>query len=121
MRAGYNRTKVVYCKDANRAGQYPEQSFDLSDYTFRPRLASNQHAEPFVASIPVVSKRLVRGCGSAYPVGEYIVAATLNGADRCLGLPGTDGLGALIRLTLPLETSGGAPLDRCLHRSLGHS
>src|SRR5438874_3450802 len=27
------KTKVVYCKDANRPGQYPEQSFDFLGYS----------------------------------------------------------------------------------------
>jgi RNA-directed DNA polymerase len=31
------KTKVVYCKDANRLEQYPERSFDFLGYTFRPR------------------------------------------------------------------------------------
>src|SRR5205823_14279922 len=51
------KTKVVYCKDANRPGQYPERSFDFLGYTFRPRLASNHHGERFVAFIPAVSKK----------------------------------------------------------------
>src|SRR5436309_8592604 len=46
------KTKVVYCKDANRPGQYPERSFDFLGYTFRPRLASNHHGARFVAFIP---------------------------------------------------------------------
>src|SRR6201993_397013 len=51
------KTKVVYCKDANRPGHFPEQSFDFLGYTFRPRLASNRHGERFVAFIPAVSKQ----------------------------------------------------------------
>jgi retron-type reverse transcriptase len=51
------KTKVVYCKDANRPGHYPEQSFDFLGYTFRPRVASNHHGERFVAFIPAVSKQ----------------------------------------------------------------
>src|SRR5438874_2735469 len=54
------KTKVVYCKDANRPGHYPEQSFDFLGYTFRPRLASNRHGERFVAFIPAVSKQAVK-------------------------------------------------------------
>jgi hypothetical protein len=72
------KTKVVYCKDANRLGQYPEQSFDFLGYTFRPRLASNRNGERFVAFIQRSVTRLARGCGSAYAVGECIVEATLN-------------------------------------------
>ncbi|HWF59253.1 MAG TPA: group II intron reverse transcriptase/maturase [Nitrospira sp.] len=31
-----HKTTIVYCKDANRRGRYPEQRFDFLDYTFRP-------------------------------------------------------------------------------------
>jgi RNA-directed DNA polymerase len=51
------KTKVVYCNDANRPGHYPEQSFDFLGYTFRPRVASNHHGERLVAFIPAVSKQ----------------------------------------------------------------
>ena len=30
------KTKIVYCKDANRRGEYPVRSFDFLGYTFRP-------------------------------------------------------------------------------------
>lgn len=33
------KTKLVYCKDANRRGDYPIQSFDFLGYEFRPRSA----------------------------------------------------------------------------------
>ena len=51
------KTKVVYCKDANRPGQYPERSFDFLGYTFRPRLARNHNGKRFVGFIPAVSKK----------------------------------------------------------------
>jgi RNA-directed DNA polymerase len=31
------KTKMVYCKDVNRRGNYPNQTFDFLGYTFRPR------------------------------------------------------------------------------------
>jgi RNA-directed DNA polymerase len=33
------KTKIVYCKDANRRGLYEHTSFTFPGYTFRPRLA----------------------------------------------------------------------------------
>ena len=33
------KTKLVYCKDTNRRGDFPAQSFDFLGYTFRPRKA----------------------------------------------------------------------------------
>ena len=57
LRLHPEKTKIVYCKDANRPGTYPEQSFDFLGYTFRPRLANNRHGERFVAFLPAVSKK----------------------------------------------------------------
>jgi retron-type reverse transcriptase len=31
------KTRIVYCKDANRRGSYVQQRFDFLGYTFRPR------------------------------------------------------------------------------------
>ena len=31
------KTQLVYCKDVNRRGDYPNQSFDFLGYRFRPR------------------------------------------------------------------------------------
>ena len=33
------KTKIVYCKDEDRRGGYPHQTFDFLGYTFRPRLS----------------------------------------------------------------------------------
>jgi RNA-directed DNA polymerase len=54
------KTKVVYCKDANRTGKHPECSFDFLGYTFRPRMAINRKGERFVAFIPAVSKKAAK-------------------------------------------------------------
>ena len=50
------KTKVVYCKDANRPGTYPERSFDFLGYTFRPRSARNRDGKHFVSFLPAVSR-----------------------------------------------------------------
>jgi aryl-alcohol dehydrogenase-like predicted oxidoreductase len=34
-----DKTKVVYCKDDDRRGDYPDHRFDFLGYTFRPRLS----------------------------------------------------------------------------------
>lgn len=54
------KTKVVYCKDANRSGKYPERTFDFLGYTFRPRVAVNRKRERFIAFIPAVSKKAAK-------------------------------------------------------------
>jgi RNA-directed DNA polymerase len=49
------KTRIVYCKDANRHEQYPNQKFDFLGYTFRPRSAMNRTGELFVSFAPAVS------------------------------------------------------------------
>src|SRR5271170_7556700 len=56
LRLHPQKTKIVYCKDANRSGEYPDRSFDFLGYTFRPRMAKNRDGKRFVGFIPAVSK-----------------------------------------------------------------
>ena len=58
------KTKVVYCKDANRQGNYPEQNFDFLGYTFRPRGAMSRSGKMFVSFIPAVSAKATKGMRS---------------------------------------------------------
>jgi RNA-directed DNA polymerase len=51
-----SKTKIVYCKDANRRANYPETSFDFLSFTFRPRRARNRRGEYFVSFSPAVSR-----------------------------------------------------------------
>lgn len=51
------KTKIVYCKDANRHEQSPNQKFDFLGYTFRPRSAMNRNGKLFVSFAPAVSEK----------------------------------------------------------------
>jgi len=51
------KTKIVYCKDANRRGRYPEQRFDFLGYTFRPRSSKTRTGQLFVSFAPAVSEK----------------------------------------------------------------
>lgn len=42
------KTKLVYCKDDDRTGDYPETSFDFLGYTFRARRSKNRWGKTFV-------------------------------------------------------------------------
>ena len=62
------KTKIVYCKDSNRRGNYPHRKFDFLGYTFRPRRSKNRHGEFFINFLPAVSdeaaksmRRTIRG------------------------------------------------------------
>jgi len=51
------KTKIVYCKDADRRGSYEHESFDFLGYTFRPRLSMNKMGKSFVNFTPAISKQ----------------------------------------------------------------
>ncbi len=54
------KTKVIYCQDANRPGAYPQRSFDFLGYTFRPRSSRNRDGRHFVSFLPAVSKQAAK-------------------------------------------------------------
>ncbi len=51
------KTKIVYCKDADRKGSHEHESFDFLGYTFRPRLSKNKHGKTFVNFTPAISNK----------------------------------------------------------------
>ena len=50
------KTKIVYCKDANRPGSYPNEKFDFLGFTFRPRLSKNRKGTFYPRFSPAVSR-----------------------------------------------------------------
>ena len=53
------KTKIVYCKDANRRGSAEFEQFTFLGYTFRPRLAKTKAGNFFVSFSPAVSRDAV--------------------------------------------------------------
>jgi RNA-directed DNA polymerase len=51
------KTKIVYCKDDDRRGDYLNTSFDFLGYTFRSRRSKNRWGKYFVNFSPAVSKK----------------------------------------------------------------
>lgn len=49
------KTKIVYCKDDDRRGEYPETAFDFLGYSFRPRRSKNRWGKYFVNFSPAIS------------------------------------------------------------------
>jgi RNA-directed DNA polymerase len=50
-----DKTRIVYCKDDDRRGEYPETKFDFLGFTFRPRRSKNRYGKFFVNFTPAVS------------------------------------------------------------------
>lgn len=49
------KTRIVYCKDANRTGEYENIQFDFLGYTFRPRKALDKNGCAFLSFGPAPS------------------------------------------------------------------
>ncbi len=50
------KTKIVYCRDGKRKGEYPDVKFDFLGYCFRPRLVQNpRNKRLFCSFTPAVS------------------------------------------------------------------
>jgi group II intron reverse transcriptase/maturase len=54
------KTKIVYCKDDDRRGTYPNEKFDFLGYTFQPRRSKNRKGNHFINFSPAVSDKAVR-------------------------------------------------------------
>jgi len=54
------KTRIVYCKDDDRRGDYPEQKFDFLGYTFRPRRAKSRQGRYFVGFNPAISNKATK-------------------------------------------------------------
>lgn len=52
-----DKTKIVYCKDEDRTGNYENVSFDFLGYTFKPREAKNKYGKMFRNFLPAISDK----------------------------------------------------------------
>lgn len=54
------KTKIVYCKDADRIQTYPNIQFDFLGYTFRPRKSKNKYGKYFINFTPAISNKATK-------------------------------------------------------------
>jgi RNA-directed DNA polymerase len=54
------KTEIVYCKNENRQGNYPNERCDFLGYTFRPRKAKSREGKYFIGFIPAVSDKAAK-------------------------------------------------------------
>jgi len=55
-----DKTRIVYCKDADRRATYANERFDFLGYTFRPRLSRSKFGKFFANFLPAVSNDAVK-------------------------------------------------------------
>jgi RNA-directed DNA polymerase len=113
------KTKLVYCKDWNRRGDFPNQSFDFLGYQFRPRKAV-WHGHLYVHSFrPAASpkaltaiRRTIRSWQVHHRSDRSLddLAKTYN--------PVHPGLGQLLRPFLSGAIVSDPVQDRCLRHTL---
>lgn len=58
-----DKTRIVYCKDADRRGDHEVTSFTFLGYEFRPRLAKSRTGHHFVSFLPAVSTAAMKAMG----------------------------------------------------------
>jgi len=54
------KTRIVYCKDDDRTGNYPVTRFDFLGYTFRARRSKSRYGKFFINFTPAVSNKAKR-------------------------------------------------------------
>jgi len=58
-----DKTRIVYCKDANRTGSHEHERFTFLGYTFRPRRVQNRRGQLFVSFCPAVGDEAAKEIG----------------------------------------------------------
>ena len=54
------KTKIVYCKDADRTQTYSNIQFDFLGFTFRPRKSKNKYGKYFINFTPAISNKAIK-------------------------------------------------------------
>ena len=54
------KTRIVYCKDRNRPGEYEQIKFDFLGFTFQPRWAKDRWGRYFTGFLPAISGKAAR-------------------------------------------------------------
>ena len=70
------KTKIVYCKDEDRRGEYEQVKFDFLGYTFQPRRAKNRWGRHFVSFLPAMSTQAAKAVRRT--IRQWRMASTRN-------------------------------------------
>lgn len=68
------KTRIVYCKDDDRRGEYEHVAFDFLGYTFQPRRAKNRWGKYFVSFLPAMSTKAAKAIRKT--IREWRMAST---------------------------------------------
>ncbi|SHJ89744.1 group II intron reverse transcriptase/maturase [Hathewaya proteolytica DSM 3090] len=57
LQLNLEKTRIVYCKDDDRKGNYHNISFDFLGYTFKPRGAKSKYGKYFTSFLPAIAEK----------------------------------------------------------------
>jgi len=60
LRLHPDKTRIVYCKDGKRRGEYEHTSFTFLGFTFRARKAQDKNGEYFTSFLPAMSTEALK-------------------------------------------------------------
>jgi len=69
-------TRIIYCKDDDRPGEYEHVQFDFLGYTFQPRRAKNRWGKFFISFLPAISTKAAKKIRKT--IRGWRMAATRN-------------------------------------------
>ena len=70
------KTRIVYCKDDDRPGDFECVQFDFLGYTFQPRRAKNRWGKYFVSFLPAISTQAAKAIRAT--IRGWRMASTRN-------------------------------------------
>ena len=70
------KTRIVYCKDDDRPGEFEPTQFDFLGFTFQPRRAKNRWGKFFVSFLPAISTSAATAIRQT--IREWRMASTRN-------------------------------------------
>jgi RNA-directed DNA polymerase len=70
------KTRIVYCKDDDRRGEYEHITFTFLGYTFGPRRAKNRWGKFFVSFLPAISTKAAKAIRAT--IRGWRMASTRN-------------------------------------------
>jgi RNA-directed DNA polymerase len=54
------KTRIVYCKDADRKGSHEYEKFDFLGFTFRPRMSKSRYGKFFTNFTPAIGDKAIK-------------------------------------------------------------
>ena len=117
-----DKTRIVYCKDADRRGSHEHERFNFLGYTFRPRLSKSKHGHHFVNFSPAVSDDAKKAIGRGDPLLADQPAQRQDPHRPCTHVqPHRARVDQLLRALLQVHVVSASPTHQRLPRSLGHA